>query len=73
MEPDSNTPDRRSRRAVHQRRDLGVRVDLDEAGAELVAFADIDQPCVVFGVLVIPSSSSSNMIVTFTPFGVASE
>jgi hypothetical protein len=58
---------------VHQRRDLGVRVDLDEAGAELVALADIDQPGVVFGVLCPAASSSSNMIVTFTPFGVPSE
>src|SRR6185437_5762798 len=34
--------------AVEKRRDLRVRVDIDEAGAELVALADVDQPGVVF-------------------------
>src|SRR5690349_14033892 len=38
--------------AVHHRRDLRVRIDLDEAAAELVALADADQPGVVFGALV---------------------
>lgn len=37
---------------VHQRRDLGVRIDLDKTGTELVAFADLDQPGIVFGALV---------------------
>ncbi len=38
------------RRVIHHRRDLGIRIDRDEAGAELVALADADQPGVVFGV-----------------------
>ena len=42
-------PHRLCAAAVHQRRDLGVRVDLDKAGAELVALADVDQPGVIFG------------------------
>ncbi|MNL60140.1 hypothetical protein D3C87_1839270 [compost metagenome] len=33
---------------VHQRRDLRVRIDLDEARAELVALVDADQPGIVF-------------------------
>ncbi len=37
------------RLVVHQRRDLRIRIDADEAGAELVALADIDQPGIVFG------------------------
>ncbi len=32
---------------VHQRRDLRIRIDADEARAELVALADIDQPGIV--------------------------
>ena len=40
-------PDRRRSAAVEQGRDLGVRVDRDEAAAELVAVADPDQPGVV--------------------------
>jgi hypothetical protein len=35
--------------AVHQRRDLRVRVDLDEAARELRALVDADQPGIVFG------------------------
>ena len=34
---------------VQHRRDLAVRIGGDEAGAELVAFADPDQPGVIFG------------------------
>ncbi|MNL39025.1 hypothetical protein D3C87_1612780 [compost metagenome] len=37
---------------IHQRRDLGVRIDADKTGAELVAFADLDQPGIIFGALV---------------------
>src|SRR3546814_13492701 len=44
--------DRRRPAAVHERRDLGVGVDLDEAGAELVAFGDIDPPGIIFGAAV---------------------
>ena len=33
---------------IHQGRDLGVRIGLDKAAAELVAIADPDQPGVVF-------------------------
>src|SRR3546814_7944767 len=40
------------RRIVHQCRDLGVRVDADKAGAELVTVSDPDEPGVVFGLLV---------------------
>ena len=66
-------PDRLRAAAVQQRRDLGVRVDRDEAAAELLAVADLDQPGVVFGAAVAGASSSSSMIVTLTPFGVPSE
>ena len=45
-------PDRLRAAAVHQRRDLGVRVDRHEAAAELVALADLDQPGVVLGAAV---------------------
>src|SRR5262249_50692180 len=38
--------------AVDHRRDFRIRVDLDEAAAELVALADADQPGVVLGTLV---------------------
>jgi hypothetical protein len=41
--------DRRRAALIQQRRDLGVRVDGDEAAAELIAFADPNQPSVVFG------------------------
>src|SRR5689334_701430 len=34
--------------AIDQGRDLGVRVYLDEAAAELVAFANADWPCIIF-------------------------
>ena len=44
--------DRLRAAAVDHRRDLGIRVDRDEAAAELVALADPDQPGVVFGALV---------------------
>ena len=33
---------------VHERRDLGVGVYLHKARAELVTFANVDQPCVIF-------------------------
>ena len=42
-------PGRRFGVVIHHRRDLGIGVDFDEAGGELVAFADIDQPGIVFG------------------------
>ena len=42
-------PDRLRPAAVEQGRNLGIRVDPDEAGAELVAIGDPDQPGVVFG------------------------
>ena len=45
-------PDRLRSAAVVERRNLGVRVDLDEAAGELVALADLDQPGVVFGAAV---------------------
>jgi hypothetical protein len=45
-------PDRLGTAAVHQRRDLGVRVHRDEAAAELIAVADLDQPGVVLRALV---------------------
>src|SRR5690606_10017964 len=35
--------------AIEERGDLAVRVDADEAARELVALADVDQPCVIFG------------------------
>ncbi len=35
-------------RAVHERRNLGVRIDRDEAATELLALVDLDQPGVVF-------------------------
>jgi hypothetical protein len=38
--------------AIHQGRNLGVRIGSDEAAAELVALADLDQPGVVLGALV---------------------
>src|SRR4051812_49232168 len=38
--------------AVDERRDLGIRVYVHKAAAELVAVADSDRPCVIFGVLV---------------------
>ena len=41
-------PDRLRAAAVEQRRDLRVRIDLDEAAAELLAVADLHQPGVVF-------------------------
>ena len=44
--------DRLRAAAVDECRDLGVGVDGDEAAAELVAFADLDQPGVVFSALV---------------------
>lgn len=34
---------------IHQRRNLGVGIDLDEPAAELFAFADPDQPGIVLG------------------------
>jgi hypothetical protein len=40
-------PDRLRAAAVEQRRNLGVRVDRDEAAAELLPFVDPDQPGVV--------------------------
>src|SRR6187431_2177093 len=40
-------PDRRRAAAVHQRRDFRVRIDRDEAAAELVA-VDLDEPGIVF-------------------------
>src|SRR6186713_1334891 len=40
-------PDRRRAAAVHQCRDFRVRIDRDEAAAELVA-VDLDQPGIVF-------------------------
>lgn len=36
--------------AVDQGRNLGVGVDIDEAGGELVTLEDLDQPGIVFGV-----------------------
>ena len=41
-------PARRRYRAVEQGRNLGIRIDRDKAAAELVAFADLDQPGVIF-------------------------
>src|SRR6202044_2068643 len=35
--------------AVEQCRDLRVRIDRHEAAAELLAVADVYQPCIVFG------------------------
>lgn len=37
---------------IHQRRDLGIRIDADETGTELVAFADLDQPRIIICALV---------------------
>lgn len=37
---------------IHQCRDFGVRIDADETGAELVAFADLDQPRIIVCALV---------------------
>ena len=58
---------------VEQSRDLGIRIDGDKAAAELVALADLDRPGVVFGAAWPSARSSSSMMVTFTPLGVASE
>src|SRR4051794_34505099 len=44
-------PDWLGTAAVDQRRDLGIRIDVDEPAAELVAVADTDRPGVIFGVL----------------------
>src|SRR6185312_3380266 len=44
--------DRLCAAAVHQRRDLGIRVHLDEARAELLALTDPHEPGVVLGALV---------------------
>ena len=41
--------DRRLDAAVQQRRNLRVRIDLDEAAGELITLADADQPGVVLG------------------------
>ncbi len=49
MAPDSKTRIGVGPAAVEQRRDLRVRVDADEAAAELVALVDLDQPGVVLG------------------------
>ena len=45
-------PRRLRQRIVHQRRNFRIRVDRHEAGAELVAVADPDEPGVVFGAAV---------------------
>src|SRR5690606_28583677 len=37
---------------VEQRRNLGIGINLDETRTELLALADGDQPCVVFGTAV---------------------
>jgi hypothetical protein len=66
-------PDRLRAAAVHQRRDLGVGVDRDEAAAELVALADRISQASYSAPLWPSASSSSSITVTFTPFGVASE
>ena len=65
-------PDR-PRRAIHQCRDLGIRIDGDEAAAELIAIDDIDEPRIVLGTERPSANSSSSRIVTFTPFGVPRE
>ena len=44
-------PGRRIGGVVEERRDLRVRVGVDEAAAELVALLDVDEPGVVLGVL----------------------
>ena len=44
--------DRLRSAAIHQRGDLRVRIDRDEAAAELLALIDADQPGVVLGALV---------------------
>ena len=45
-------PDRLGTAAIEQRRDFGIGIHVDEAAAELVALADVDQPGVIFGILV---------------------
>ena len=45
-------PGRRVGAAIHQRRNLGVGVDLNKAAAELVALVDAYQPGVVLGAAV---------------------
>ena len=42
-------PDRCGPAVVHQRRNFGVGVDRHETAAKLIAFANADHPCVVFG------------------------
>jgi hypothetical protein len=65
--------DRLAPAAIHHGRDLGIGIDGDEAAAELVAVVNPDQPSVVFGALLAERQRSSSMMVTFWPFGVASE
>ena len=43
--------DRGVARPVHQRGDLGVRIHFDEARAELIAFANVDFPCVIIEIV----------------------
>jgi hypothetical protein len=59
---------------VDQGGDLGVRVDVDEAAAELVSPSSILISQASYSASVNPrASSSSSITVTLTPFGVARE